>query len=93
MLQQTAAAAERVFEFLTEAGGKPGGKMLCCLSQKCRYRRGMFEFDHVAFSYEPEKPVIRDLQRHQARSKSGDCRTDWCRKINHNETTHALLRC
>ena len=56
VLQQTAAAAERVFEFL-EADEEPveessvdTGTLSCDV-----------EFDHVHFGYDPEKPVIHDF--------------------------------
>ncbi len=64
VLQQTAAAAERVFEFLGEAeetpdaqplakkaGGSPGGEKLS----------GTVCFEHVSFGYNEEKTVIHDF--------------------------------
>ena len=56
-LQQTAAAAERVFEFLNEkeessehpAPVVPGKVM------------GQVTFDHISFGYNPEKPVIHNF--------------------------------
>ena len=56
-VQSMAAAAERVFEFLREeeeidtpdAMGDEGEV------------RGEVEFDHVAFGYDPDQPVIRDF--------------------------------
>ena len=59
VLQQTAAAAERVFEFL-EAEEEPvegvgaGTEGLAC----------DVEFDHVRFGYDPENPVIHDFSAH-----------------------------
>ena len=56
VLQQTAAAAERVFEFLeadeepSEEGGVDTASLSCDV-----------EFDHVRFGYDPEKPVIKDF--------------------------------
>ena len=56
VLQQTAAAAERVFEFL-EADEEPAetpevrtDELACDV-----------EFDHVHFGYDPDKPVIKDF--------------------------------
>lgn len=57
VLQQTAAAAERVFEFLSEPeevaeAAKPfTGDVVA----------GNVEFDHVQFGYNPDKLVIRDF--------------------------------
>jgi ATP-binding cassette subfamily B protein len=56
-LQRTAAAGERVFEFLDEAeladeSGKP---------KALRDIRGEVEFEHVRFGYVPEKTIIRDF--------------------------------
>ncbi len=56
VLQQMAAAAERIFEFLDEPeeeADRASAKSedACCT----------VEFDHVHFGYDPEKPVIRDF--------------------------------
>jgi ATP-binding cassette subfamily B protein len=57
ILQQTAAAAERVFEFLAEAEEIPDPvKNLPPPSH-----RSQVIFDHVRFGYEPAKPVIGDF--------------------------------
>ncbi len=59
VLQQTAAAAERVFEFL-EADEEP-------VEQSCVDVDALacdVEFDHVRFGYDPEKPIIRDFSAH-----------------------------
>ena len=56
VLQQTAAAAERVFEFL-EAEEEPAEEARADTSAlSCDV-----EFDHVRFGYDPDKPVIRDF--------------------------------
>jgi len=56
VLQQTAAAAERVFEFL-EADEEPVEDSHVGLDElSCEV-----EFDHVRFGYDPEKPVIHDF--------------------------------
>lgn len=57
VLQQTAAAAERVFEFLEESeevqeSGSP---------VHLETLQGHVEFRNVRFGYNPEEPVIRDL--------------------------------
>ena len=56
VLQQMAAAAERIFEFLEapeEASERPKAKAADVLSD--------VEFDHVRFGYDPEHPVISDF--------------------------------
>ncbi len=60
VLQQTAAAAERVFEFLEEteekedvADVRSGQPVL-----------GQVDFEHVHFGYEPEKVIIKDFSLH-----------------------------
>ena len=56
VLQQTAAAAERVFEFL-EADEEPVEAAGVCTDElSCDV-----EFDHVRFGYDPDKPVIKDF--------------------------------
>jgi ATP-binding cassette, subfamily B, multidrug efflux pump len=59
LLQSGVASAERVFELLDapeqepdRAGATPG--------QRAR-GRGEVRFEHVAFAYDPERPLIRDL--------------------------------
>lgn len=54
-LQSMAAAAERIFEFLDAEEEPEEG--LAAVSDV----RGDVAFDHVSFSYEPGKPVIRDF--------------------------------
>ena len=56
VLQQTAAAAERVFEFIEapeEEIESPKARMADCTSD--------VEFEHVRFGYDPEKTVIKDF--------------------------------
>lgn len=57
MFQQTAAAAERVFEFLEE--GEEVQKADNPVSND--QIEGNVEFDHVSFGYDPEKIVIKDF--------------------------------
>jgi len=57
ILQQTAAAAERVFEFLAEEEEIPDTENPVRLEQV----RGEVQFDHVRFGYDPEKIVIHDF--------------------------------
>ena len=54
VLQQTAAAAERVFEFLEEEEEPVEESNVDTDALSCQV-----EFDHVRFGYDPEKPVIR----------------------------------
>ncbi|WP_152352400.1 ABC transporter ATP-binding protein [Brachybacterium subflavum] len=68
MLQSGVASAERVFELLDaeeqtpdsarDAAGNPDPTSLDAAS---RIREGRVEFDHVRFSYTPERELIRDL--------------------------------
>ncbi len=55
MLQSTAAAAERVFEFLAEPEELPDPVSPVALKQVA----GRVEFDSVVFGYEPDKTVIK----------------------------------
>jgi len=55
-LQQTIAAAERVFEFLDEAEESPDPG-LASASQVA----GRVVFDHIAFGYDPNKLIIHDF--------------------------------
>jgi len=57
VLQQTAAAAERVFEFLDEAEEAPETSQPVRLDSVA----GRVEFQHVRFGYTPDKVVIRDF--------------------------------
>ena len=57
ILQQTAAAAERVFEFLAEAEEIPDPVP----SKPAPSPSDDVVFDHVRFGYDPAKPVIRDF--------------------------------
>jgi ATP-binding cassette subfamily B protein len=57
VLQQTAAAAERVFEFLNEAEEIPETSNPIQLSSI----NGEVEFNHVYFGYTPDKVVINDF--------------------------------
>jgi ATP-binding cassette subfamily B protein len=54
VLQSTAAAAERVFEFLNEAEEAPDNTAPVTLSQI----KGNVEFKDIHFGYNPDKPVI-----------------------------------
>lgn len=58
-MQRTAAAAYRVFRFLDEPEEDP--KVGDVHSENVR---GDVEFDHVAFSYQEDQPLIRDLSFH-----------------------------
>ena len=57
VLQSTAAAAERIFEFLAEQEEVEDVKNLVTLDSI----RGDVEFDHVRFGYEPDQVVIKDF--------------------------------
>jgi len=57
ILQQTAAAAERVFEFLNEKEEVAD----CATCPRPRTIRGAVEFENVRFGYDPNKPIIKDF--------------------------------
>jgi ATP-binding cassette subfamily B protein len=57
VLQSTAAAAERVFEFLDETEESKDTDNPIILKDI----KGSVEFDHVVFGYNPEKIIIHDL--------------------------------
>jgi len=57
VLQQTAAAAERVFEFLEEEDETPDIENLIQLE----HVSGQVVFDHVRFGYSPERIIIKDF--------------------------------
>lgn len=60
LLQQTAAAAERVFEFLNQAEEVPETSDPVKLSSV----RGEVEFRNVRFGYDPENVIIKDFSAH-----------------------------
>lgn len=57
VLQSTAAAAERIFEFLAEQEEVEDVKNLVTLDSVS----GDVEFDHVRFGYDPDQVVIKDF--------------------------------
>ncbi|MGI6366840.1 MAG: ABC transporter ATP-binding protein [Anaerolineae bacterium] len=57
VLQQTAAAAERVFEFMGEAEEVPDSATPVLPADV----QGHVEFEHVRFGYSPEQTVIHDF--------------------------------
>ena len=56
VLQQMAAAAERIFEFLDAPEAEPDHATARTADVECNV-----QFDHVRFGYDPEKPVIKDF--------------------------------
>ena len=60
VLQSTAAAAERVFEFLDEPEEQAEGKDLVKLADV----KGEVEFDNVVFGYKPDQTIIKGLSAH-----------------------------
>lgn len=64
MLQSTAAAAERVFEFLEEQEELVTGNNPISPAEI----KGSVEFEHVKFGYDPEKTIISDFS---AKVKTG----------------------
>jgi ATP-binding cassette, subfamily B, multidrug efflux pump len=62
VMQSTAAAAERVFEFLDESEESPDAAPPVRLVEV----RGDVEFDHVIFGYDPERTIIKDFSAYVA---------------------------
>ncbi len=60
MLQSTAAAAERVFEFL----GEEEEDQTVEHPVRLAHVEGEVEFDHVQFGYQPDKVIIHDFSCH-----------------------------
>ena len=60
VLQSTAAAAERVFEFLDEPEEQAEDKDLVKLANV----KGEVEFDNVVFGYKPDQTIIKGLSAH-----------------------------
>ena len=60
VLQSTAAAAERVFEFLDEPEEQAESKDLV----KLTHVKGEVEFDNVVFGYKPDQTIIKGLSAH-----------------------------
>ena len=60
ILQSTAAAAERVFEFLDEPEETAESNNLVKLSSV----KGEVEFDNVVFGYKPDQTIIKGLSAH-----------------------------
>ena len=56
VLQQMAAAAERIFEFLDAPEEESDHATARTADVECNV-----QFDHVRFGYDPEKPVIKDF--------------------------------
>ena len=56
VLQQMAAAAERIFECLDAPEEEPDHATARTADVECNV-----QFDHVRFGYDPEKPVIKDF--------------------------------
>lgn len=57
MLQSTAAAAERVFEFL----GEEEEELIVENPVKLEHMEGNVSFEHVKFGYNPEKIIVNDF--------------------------------
>jgi ATP-binding cassette subfamily B protein len=61
MLQSGVASAERVYELLDAEEQEPETADAISLDAASRITEGRVEFDHVRFSYSPDKELIRDL--------------------------------
>ena len=89
IFQQTAAAAERVFEFLDESeevARQPDSR------SSCRQVRGHVEFDHVHFGYNPDKIIINDFSANvTAGSADRHCRPHRRGQDHDGQAADALL--
>src|SRR5204862_188814 len=61
LLQSGVASAERVFELLDAPEEEPDRPDTTADQRGGDRARGEVRFEHVAFSYDPERPLIRDL--------------------------------
>ena len=61
MLQSTAAAAERVFEFINEEEETEKTDLALLKTPDINQHRGNVTFDHVSFGYDPENIIINDF--------------------------------
>ena len=61
MLQSTAAAAERVFEFINEEEETEKKDLALLKKPDISKHRGNVTFDHISFGYNAEKTVINDF--------------------------------
>lgn len=56
VLQQMAAAAERIFEFMGEPEEEPDHAVASASDACCKVA-----FEHVRFGYDPDKPIVKDF--------------------------------
>ena len=61
MLQSTAAAAERVFEFINEEEETEKTDLALLKKPDINQHRGDVTFDHISFGYDPENVIIKDF--------------------------------
>ena len=61
MLQSTAAAAERVFEFIDEEEETEKTDLALLKKPDIDRHRGDVTFDHISFGYDPENIIIKDF--------------------------------
>ena len=101
ILQQTAAASERVFNFLEQEEEVPDTatplhivpKGQAVAAENDVSIQGSVQFDHVKFGYNPEKIIVNDFCASvKARPEGGDCRPDRRGQNHHDQAAHAVLR-
>lgn len=61
MLQSTAAAAERVFEFINEEEETEKTETALLKKPDIQKHKGDVTFDHVSFGYDPDNIIIKDF--------------------------------
>lgn len=89
MLQSTAAASERVFEFLEEEEEEQTVEHPVTLENGVE---GHVTFEHVSFGYRPDQIIIKDFSEQvQPGQKIAIRWTDRCRKNHAGETADAFL--
>ena len=87
MLQSTAAASERVFEFLEG----PEEDQTVENPVSVENLQGNVEFEHVRFGYNEDKIIINDFSGCERRPEDRNCYPDRSRKDNNDQIAHAFL--
>lgn len=94
ILQSTAAAAERVFEFLGEEEeiAECADPVQIFDEQGNTTLKGQVTFENVHFGYTPDKIIIHDFSMYiKPGEKDCHCRSYGCRQDNDHQTADAFL--
>lgn len=88
LLQSSAAASERVFEFLDEEEEETIKENAVSI----KGLNGNVEFNHVRFGYNPDKIIIHGFSaKDKGWTENCHCRTYRCRKDHYGQTSYAFL--